>query len=544
MNAAAENQKKFWGPGKTLALIFAGALVLRVLLVLTRQMIQLDETAYVRMAENLASGNGLLDITGLTSTHFSPLLPFFIAGVAAIVRNFILAAYIVVVVFGALVTIPGFLLGKEMGGNRVGLALAALLAVTPVLVDNSTLIYTESLYVFFLLIAIVFGRHMLLGCRIPCGTLAGGALGLAYLDNPSAVFYFVALLLLALAVAWRRGIWRQMGKALLFFAVFFLVYAIPYVVFLHAELGKWTYSGKSPGNIYTASRNLRAGTLDWEKDLMSLVDNGTQIKILQLQDSDDPASSLIHSPVQGARIFIRQSYIFYNEVISQVFPLWLLPLLGLGLFAQGWSRRRAAAVGYLLIMMIPALLILTMYAYSRFFIPFVPLVMLWVAHGWLRLEDWGAETVDIVFQQPRSRRYRRWAPWVIGAAVLLPLLLYSVANVVRQSYPVGYKYAGELIRQEDGSGHRIMSREYSAAYYAGGTAVMLPYADYEATTRYARLQHVDFLVIRKQELLDWRPTLARLLGDASQHPEWALAGTADPGTSGETLIFRLVPATR
>ena len=524
--------------GHILALLILAALAIRVLAALTRPMIQLDETAYVRMAENLAAGNSPLDISGLTATHFSPLLPLLIAGVAFIVRNYILAAYIVVTVFGSLILLPTYLLGKELVNRKVGLMAAALMAVTPLFVDYSSRIYSESVYIFFLLLAIVFGRHMIMGCRIPCGTLAGASLGMAYLANPSAVFYLVALVSLAVVVGFVRGIGRRMARSLVFFLVFFLLYATPYVLFLHAETGMWTYSGKSAGNIYASTHSLRVNTMAWEKDLMSLSDDNQEVRALTVNDQD-PATFVLEKPLQAARILARQSQIFYAEELPRVFPLWLLPLLGLGLFARGWSRRRLAAIGYLLLMMAPALLILTMYVHSRFFMPFVPLAMIWAAEGWGRLEVWGAETIPMVFSRRLQPRLEKWAPWVIGAVVLLPLLAYAGATVLKQNYPLGYRDAGRRIKQEAGEGKMVMSREFSAAYYSGGTAVMLPYADYGRTTEYARAKGIDFLVIGRQELADWRPGLACLADEGFSHPEWRLIDSTRPGTDQETLIFKL-----
>jgi len=538
MNPESENinGKIRLGSGRVLALLMLAALLVRILAVLTRPMIQLDETAYVRMAENLAAGNGLFEITGVNSTHFSPLLPLLTAGVAFIVRNYVIAAYIVVVVFGCLMLLPAYLLGKELANEKIGLMTAALLAVSPIFVDYSSRIYTESVYIFFLLLAVVFGHHMLKGCRIPCGTLAGAALGMAYLANPSAVFYLVALVVLAVIVAFIRGTWRRMAKALAVFLLFFLLYATPYVIFLHSELGTWTYSGKVPGNIYASTNNLRHGTLAWEKDLLSLTDDHQEVHSMRLEDERTPLSFILLSPKQAMRNFVQQSHIFYTEQLNLVLPLWLLPLLGLGLLARGWSRRRAAAVGYLLVMMLPALLILAMYAHTRFFMPFVPFVLIWVAEGWQRFEIWGDETVLFSFPEKSKNRWKRWAPAVVGVMVIAPLLLFSAATVKSQSYPVGYRDAGEWIKQEVGDGKRIMSREFSAAYYAGGTAVPLPYADLAPMDDYAQAKQVDYLVISKQEINDWRPQLEALL-DSGADPHWRLIQDVRPGTSQETVIL-------
>lgn len=530
---------KRFSPTAIMALLVLFALAVRVLAALKRPMIQLDETAYVRMAENLASGGGLLDITGLTTTHFSPLLPLLIAGLAAVTRNYITAAFAVVTIFGSLLLIPTYLLGRELSGERVGLMAAALMAMTSLFVDYSSRVYSESVYIFFLLLALVFGLRLIRERRVLWGVAAGASLGLAYLSNPSAVFYLLALTGLAVASVIARGNWRQMARGLVLFLTCFLVIAAPYVIYLHGEQGKWTYSGKAPGNIYASTHNLRVNTLDWEKDLLALTENGLEVRAFTLENEGDPASVFLKHPLQGAKILARQGYIFYSEELTKIFPLWLLPLMGLGLFGSAWDRRRVADVGYLLLMMLPAVLILTMYAHSRFFMPFVPLVMIWVAQGWQRLEGWGGETIPLVFSQRSQPFLERLAPWLIGAMILLSPLAYSGAVVLSQSYPIGYKDAGLLVKQAAGPDQRIMSREYSAAYYSGGTAVALPYADYESTTEYARGKNVDFLVIGSKELADWRPTLERLTGDASSHPEWLLVERTRPGTNQETLIYQL-----
>ncbi|MCL6106466.1 MAG: glycosyltransferase family 39 protein [Actinobacteria bacterium] len=538
----AQGDKSFFTTGRILFLLVLAAFTIRVLAVLTRQMIQLDETAYVRMAQNLASGHGLWDITGDTATHFSPLLPFFIAGVATMVRHYVLAAYIVVTIFGSLLLIPTYLLGAELSSRRVGLMAAALMAVTPLFVQYSSLVYTESVYIFFLLMGILFGYRMLRDRSILSGSLAGAAVGLAYLTNPSGIYYAVVLAALAVIIGVTRRSWRQMAKVLVVFLALFFIFAAPYIVFLHSQLGKWTYDGKlNSGNIYDSTHNISAGSVDWDRQLLSLTADNYQTKIMVLPN-EDLMTYIIKQPVSAAKTFVNQSLDFYNQELPKVIPLWLLPLMGLGLFATAWNRRRALGVGYLLLMMGPVIVILAMYAHDRFFMPFVPLLMIWVAEGWDRLVGWARETVDTVFTSSRKQTLVRATPWVIGALVLLPVLAFAVKTSFKMSYPVGYKDAGLYIKQTAGQGHNVMSREYSAAYYSGGTSILLPYDDYNRTTDYARKHHVDFLVIGASEISTWRPTLSRLTGGESAHPDWKLVGRVLPGTSQETLIFRLQPA--
>jgi 4-amino-4-deoxy-L-arabinose transferase-like glycosyltransferase len=513
---------------------------------LKRSTLQFDEIAYVRMAENLAAGRGPLDVSGLTSTHFTALLPLCIAAAAMVLRNYVLSAYVVVTIFWSLITVPTYLLGRDLVNQKVGLMAAALVAVTPAFVVNAEYVYSESLYIFFLLFAIVFGRHMFRGCRVPCSTLAGASLGLAYLANPAAVYYLIIFIGLAVVVALKRGVWRHMLKALAIFLLFFSIFALPYILFLHAELGKWTYSGKRVATpIYAATNRIgNYVTAETERELQTLTDDGHGLTMLQREEDEtlnNPVSFMLHYPRQALSNCLSQLTIFHNDVLGKLVPLTLLPLLGLGLFAVGWTRRGATGVGYMLLMMGPGLVNLTVLAFPRYFLVFVPMVMVWVAMGWSRLQEWGGATVTLSFSEPRASRYRRWVPWAIATAVLFPPLLQAGYNGLNQQFEVQYKEAGDWIKAETGGGTRVM-REAASSYYASGTLVVFPYADYDRTTAYARYQNVDYLVIGRQYLVDIRPELSRLLGPDDSHPGWRLVNRIQPGTGNEVLIFHLEKA--
>ncbi|RJQ44227.1 MAG: hypothetical protein C4534_06610 [Gaiellales bacterium] len=524
-------------PRRVLYLLMALALVLRVVSVLAREMIQLDQTVYAHMAESLAGGYGPRDITGVTSTNFLPTFPFFIAGLAAVFQDYVLSGYIVTVTFGVLLLVPVYLLGKELVGEKVGLMAAALVAVDPYLVDLSTQLYSESMFMFFVLLAILFSRHMVRGCRVPCSILAGSALGFAYLVNPTALIYLALFVLVALFTALRRGVWGHMVRALAVFLISFSVYAAPLVLYLHSEMGGWNVSGKNPVLVYSAGESVRGGTIGWDQRFMAVSAGGDEVYVNDLGDDyPGPALYLLEDPERSARTFLQQADIFYDEQLEQVFPRWLLPLVALGLFSAGWSRRQAAGAGFLLLMMSPALMLFFIDAVPRYFIPYTPLLMIWAAQGWLRLEDWSRETLGLNLEGRRRERLLGAAPALVALAVTLPLLLATPLRFARDSYPLAAREVGERIERAYGPGQRVMSREFSTAYYAGGEAVLFPYDDYDRVTEYARAQGVDLLVVGGNDISYWRTPMARLLEDGG-HPEWELTDVAGEG-DGEWRVYR------
>ncbi|MFA5808907.1 MAG: glycosyltransferase family 39 protein [Thermoleophilia bacterium] len=527
---------------KTLILFILLALVIRVVVVLSRQAINGDEFGYSRLAEHLANGSGYIDILGNVNTIFSPLLPLLSGGMSFILNDIVASGYVVEVLFGCLLLIPAFLLAKEFAGEKAGLYTAALLAVLPIAVEYSTRIYTEGVYTFFLLMAIFFYWRSIHGGALAYAPLAGGMIGLAYLANPSGLFYVVAFLLIfGITAAMARGLRTHYLKAALLFLAVFIVLATPYVIFLHSSLGKWTYSGKSSAglDLEAAAKDIRWFTPEYEKMIMSLSDDGTEIVDLSQAEDVDPLSYFARNPKTFVKIFTRDLNIFYMEEFPNVIPLWLLPLLGLGLFGAAWDRKRAKAVGFSLLLMAPSVLIFAIEYRPRFFVPFVPLAMIWVAVGWLWLEEWGRKTVSLTVGESRRDYAVRGIPVVIAISVLLPLLMLTAMYTSRQGYNVELKKAGEWLKDNGGGSANVMDRELNSAFYSGGTAVLFPYAGYEDTTDYARLKDVDYLVISRKDIMDFRPGMQVLLENESLHPDWRLIHGGQAAGDNEVLVFEL-----
>lgn len=255
----------------------------------------------------------------------------------------------------------------------------------PLTVEYSTRIYTEGVYSFFLLSAAFFGWRMLRGGSLRYAAAAGGSLGLAYLANPAGVFYLAAFLLLIVVAAARaraRRLW--FAKVAVLFLLPFMVFALPYMIYLHGELDKWTYTAENGSDtIYAASQGYKWFTPEYEKTFSELSEDGTEVVgMKKWENSSDPTLFFLENPMLYSRIFASNLMIFYREELPKVLPLWLLPLLGLGLFGAGWDRERIKAISYTMLLSAPILLIFAIEYRSRFFMPFISFILIWVAAGW------------------------------------------------------------------------------------------------------------------------------------------------------------------
>jgi len=528
-------------PGKILLLLMLLALALRAAAALSRPMVQFDEAVYLRMAENLAAGLGPQGLFAGNTTSFTPLLPLMITSVALVLRDYVVSGYVVSVVFGSLILLPLYLIGKELAGRRVGLMAAAVMAVLPVYVEYTSQIYSETEYIFFMLMGVFFARHLLRGCRVPCSILAGASLGLAYLANPGALYFVVAIFLLALVTTLYKGVWRQMLKAFGLFLLFFFIFAAPYIIYLHDQTGAWTLSGKTGSmaiNRYNSAHGLSFNTIEFDRDVMSIAGDGDHLKLEEITTGKGALSSYAREPLAAVRAMLRQGYDLYSGGVPALLPLWLVPLMGLGLFAAGWNRRKLAGNAYLALMMMPFFFTLSVSAITRFLMPYLALTTIWMAEGWYVLEGWGAGTLEMNLGEGWRERARGLAVWLTAALVMLPLLANTAYTIHTERFVTAQRQAGEWIRAEAGPGQRIMNADTPSVYYSGGEAVLIPYAGYDDFTAYACRQQVDYLVVTRSFIGQMRPPLARLLADGSEHRQWPLAASFE--SDGEqVLVFRL-----
>ncbi|MCL5959705.1 MAG: glycosyltransferase family 39 protein, partial [Chloroflexi bacterium] len=210
------------------------ALAVRLVVFHNRQAIDFDETAYARMAENLVNGRGLYEISAKSTTHFTPLFSVLIAGVSFVVKDFELAGRLVSLASGLALVLGTYFLGKTLYDRRVGLVAAALVAVFPSLVNFSSILYAESLYTFLLVFGVLAGWLALTRRKPLLGLAAGLLFGLGYVARPEGFFYlpaFVILFVLVIIFAQRK---LDASKAAALFVVGFLIFAVPYIVYLHS----------------------------------------------------------------------------------------------------------------------------------------------------------------------------------------------------------------------------------------------------------------------------------------------------------------------
>jgi len=355
---------------------------------------------------------------------------------------------------------------------------------------------------------------------------ATGILGaLACLTRPEgAVFFGVFLLYFLADQSLRRPIAdmrsRLAGGA--FAVLAFLTLVLPYIAFLHTHTGKWQLSGKTDRMLQYLSETAQSrDPLLGEKIVFHLSPDKTRVTM-----ADELA---VHR-----RFLIRRYVVNLQEQEALLLSMLGLPgtlLAALG-FLGGWTdteQRRKTL--YLLVMLAPMLVFPLFFVEARFLIPFVPVLLIWVARGLIALADWfratfvekaSLSTVRSGLFSARDVAFPSTGVFAVIVVVLLllyfstPLVKWAMAGPPDETE----KHFGLALRRELGelSGEFLMSRDPIVAFYAGAKHFPLPYVEgYDDLLACLRVNRIRYLLVDERVIPALRPALASLLDPTQDH---------------------------
>lgn len=335
--------------------------------------------------------------------------------------------------------------------------------------------------------------------------LLGICLGLAYLTRAEAFVYvpfFVAAFLTA-GLLRKKARAAVMGSAIMVAA--FFVLASPYVAFLYSHTGSLRLQAKWDMN-YTMARHRLAGMSDTEAEYgieKDLTIKGPMLAPSEFADGTPYSHTLVDKLSTLASMVNYNKWAIYNDFLSsEIGSPIVLGLIVLGLFRQPWSNRRVEHEAVLLVMAASIILIVlaSPAAAFRYFLPIVPLLLLWAGKGVDELRHWvtGSELLG---------SGRSSFPNLIAVALQLcaiaPMIVLSARGVQREGFFVAERSSTALAARDaalwlahyEPGPKRIAVRYALIPYYAKGTLIGLPYADPDSTMRYVAAKNVDFIVL-------------------------------------------------
>lgn len=510
-------------------------------------MINGDGVYYSILGERFVSG----DFDGAISAYWSPIYSILTGISSLFFYDSVFAGRFVSLITGSLLVVPVYLLIRDFYGRIAAYLGAVLVIFNPVLILASGWVMTESIYALTFTTCVLFGWYALRDGRTMIFFVTGLLLGAAFLIKPEAIGFLGLMIILTIgAVLFRPGInFRSYFAGFLFLVLGFMVFFLPYFLFLNYKTGQWTISQKILGNFPVINYEIELLKLDDSRQ-MTMKDRiwGDYYEteyIYPAASSSTPAKSFdlarlrsdlaIHSS-KVLNLSKEQVRDYFPELLS--YPFYLLILIGF--FVIPWTRERTAKEFYLF-----AFLICTLLGYAasiieqRYLYPIIPILIAWTASGIVGFSDWALKSAASLHKATRPIK-----PVSVEVFVLI-LLVASLGGLFKSNFfderyhktALEEKEAGLWIRdQSDGTTPLVMSSHVLVAFYAGAKHIYLPDEKISTVLEYANRRKVNYLIFNTRRT-NFTPTLFADKDAIPQELEVVYRNMKDP--ENEITVYRL-----
>lgn len=456
---AGFNQFQTW---HILILILFVAFSLRIVLIFQPEVIHSDGAEYIRHAKEVSAGNWMGGVSG-------PVYPTLILLASLLVKDYELAGIWVSVIFGSLLILPVFYLGKVIFNEKVGILSALLSTVHPYLYGFSGSVLTESTYYFLLTTSVLFGWEAFKKGRVHHVFLFGLFSTLTFLTKPEGI---ELIPIFSFWILWMNP--SQGGRpwikriGIFVLAVFcFLLFSSPYLTSLKKELGGWRISKKAAVAIEVFSK----GQSEAE---------GPKINLEPFFRNPFP---LLGKVGFG---FLTSLYRF-QQAFHPI--LFLLAIFGwIGIFR---NRSSGDVKGSFYIFTHHIFLfgfVLPFFLINRRYVSqMVAISLPWAAFGCLEVEGWASRWF-------KKEGLEKRVSFVLFLALLCGLFIQGIVGSTSDGRLME-KEAGLWMKENLPRGSKIMSRMPQEAFYSELGWTRIPGKDYEEVLKTARSTGVRYLVI-------------------------------------------------
>ena len=478
--------------------LVAVALLARLIAVNIRFVIGTDEGLFLTLGRNLAAGLGYTGDGRTLQVDFPPGFSLFAAAVYALGGGPELPSKLNQLLFGTLLVLPIYWLGKHLATEQTGFRAGLFVALVPALVlgQSNFEAVAEPLYTLLFFTAWALLWRGLTRKEVWTFALAGLALGAAHLVRWEAVVLgVIAAGLIGL------GLKRAAVAPVIVFLAGLLLFAVPYGLYLYQHTG-------SPLSPKTRITQWHSAALDAQPNDPFAYEKAYDVYEAFLNDPHTPLTVPALTPLELASRYMRNALLELRlalSTLSLMTPLWLIPAIA-GVF--GLPRRRAA---FLLVPFLPPALIPFSVVDPRYFLPALPAALLLAACGWHVLDTWLTVVRVMLFG-----RSRRWP--LVTLLVGLTLAAFVAADLAGPylvPQPTEYRAAGLALRGVVPADAHLLARKRQIPFYAGATWDWLPYGDLDTVLAYAASHDADYLIVDAATTPTLRPQLAYLLDPAA-----------------------------
>jgi len=443
------------------------ALLLRLPLLIWPEVIYNDSTIYVRAAKGILEGKW-------AETIVPPFYPMLIAAAQFVTDDFELAGILISVIFGTLLIIPVFYLGRELYDARVGMIAALMATVQPYLFKYSGSVLTESIYYFLVAAMVLTALRCFNTGKFLYAALFGALTSLSYLVRPEATGFLIVFwvwILLATPLNTRRPFMHRITIVILA-SLTFIALCSPYLIAIRKELGRWELSKKV---------SITVGTGEGEDALEVLP--GEAFKKQQIT-----IHSFITNPFPFAKAvglgFFNAFYKFQQSLSPVLFLLMIWGFVRrIGMY-HPWKQNLfvLSFVIFLFCFVLPMFKISPRYTSHM-----APLAIPWAAYGFLGV-------IEAVRSRVKTERISEKILCIVLVLMMSGLLVQGVVQRKREHRTI-QRQAGLWLKNNLPRGEKLMSRTVQEAFYADMELIFMREGTFEQTIEKARSQSVRYIIV-------------------------------------------------
>lgn len=473
-----------------------------------------DQIKYITLGRRLAAG----DLYGFLDVYWAPVYPLLIGIVSCFVDALVLPALIVSVTAGSFVVPLTYLFARQFYGPREAIIAAVLAVFYPHLLNEAVFeLGVVTIYLLWIIGALLVGWSALQNRSVTACLLTGILFGLAYLTRPEAIaypFYLAALIVIKNRIDSRPlsgRVLQRVGVLLLGFAVC----AAPYLLYLKSETGSWTVSAKFKANV-------ASGVIS--------------------EDREKAVGTKLGGPAATVRMILKEipfSLIETHKNLPHLLPIFLMTLIGLGLFGSAWGKPRLERETYLILFCLVTVLgYAATVVQTRYFYILLPIFFGWIAAGIIRLQHW--------FEASNFLRRAHGTGSLHHKNLFVALILVVIYVYV---FPLNYfinkrdtafegRDAGLWLKENGRPAPLIFSASTLPVFYAEGSQLLPEETDKEQMLEQIKRERPDY-VITNERAIARNPhfeELDELLEDA---PDFELIYRQNENKKNEISIYKV-----
>lgn len=500
--------KKHW-----FVILFLLSFVLRLALLdySIVKIIEADGVGYINDAKGFLNGFDIRNISIIDHPLFGILIAFF----SYITPDWETAGRMVSLTSGSFIGPLVFLISIARANSlRISIFSGLFIATSPLFVTTSFLVFNDTLNCAMLVIGVWQLIVASTSGRSRSFFYSGLGFALAYLTRPDSIVPSFFAFLVAIYYAWRSDTKKKGIAGFSAFAIGFMILAVPYIFYMHSQIGKWVVTGRQ----VAAQTNLPAlaGGGNYEDENYGLTPDLALKGDLSLRVASGG-----------------------TDIKKGVLSLWfekpdlMFSNMGNNLKIE-WDVFANAVPWYIKILALVSILVrwrgfisnnLPLFAFSSpllFLYPFFWADTRHLYHFLLPLWLWAAEGVESLSMTVKKIKISEKVPdiflkngfieYSVYAAILIAFILSFAPKTVgpKEINYMRQKEMGVWISKNTPNDAVVMARWGRLTFYTDRKTVVFPYADWEAIKRYMNKNGVTHLVV-DESFFDIRPQVKDLL---------------------------------